>query len=906
MVLGSIPSSLEDPTPGHPTRRRQDSLQASKDKGDRKSKNREISKQGLHSSKERFPRREVDPRLVHSEHFHKVPQLQDVNSEGDQIVTTKEFLDNLPGSKRRLLARASEPHKEIIPNLPLEKPELAVQSNAIRPVRSSSHIHQGHSSRGESVSRRRDLVPPLSGRSVDSSLFKRRVRVPNKKSNRDHELPRLDPELQEISHFPSTSLHLARRLLRSQRPHSKHSNGYHVLLSESIVSSDFSTLHLSSRDNAPSRPSQLDQPSRPYSKANLAKNKKVNKVSQKSRFGHTSHFEQKRKTQSMQVDQGFPNPTKSRCPKSRHHHPDRRMSERLGISDRQQMLLGQLQQVNELLYKCSRNPHSLVLPPDGQGRGGNHSSPDGQQRSHSSHQEEHFPDISSLEPLRSDLEEGSPSKLDSHDLPYSGLLQCNSRPTVPPNGNAFRVVSFNNGLPEDPLSKPSTPSGPLCHTSQQQAPNIHLSLSRQQSSSSRLSDGPLEQMETSLSVPPLVHDFEGFSEGDGVQLRECNLNYSRHSFQTVVHVTGTPEDTFFSDSSPVTASSSRSVGHPTPSFQTSRVEAIKGSLAKKFPKCNGAIEVMAKTVRPASLSDYQQKYDTLMKYLKKNKISQDSLSRDCVFNFLHDELFIRRHLKPTTVEKYKTALTKPLLSRFGIDLRIEEAGDLIRGMKILRPNLPSQDPQWNLNKVLKFLDTVMPYPLSNENLLRKTAFLLLLASGMRVSELHACLRTEVSCRFTDDNYLQLSHHPLFLAKNESPTKRWKFKVIKPLVSQDGSPNKLCPVSSLKEYLNRPPVFKTGRLFRSANGAKELSKSQLSTEICKLIVQADPGTKAKVHDIRSYASSTALASTMITPSELADAIGWSSPETFFKFYRKAIEPLTREVSLPGPDPRGRSH
>ena len=86
----------------------------------------------------------------------------------------------------------------------------------------------------------------------------------------------------------------------------------------------------------------------------------------------------------------------------------------------------------------------------------------------------------------------------------------------------------------------------------------------------------------------------------------------------------------------------------------------------------------------------------------------------------------------------------------------------------------------------------------------------------------------------------------------------------------------------------------------------MSKSQLSTEICKLIVQADPGTKAKVHDIRSYASSTALAFTMITPSELADAIGWSSPETFFKFYRKAIEPLTREVSLPGPDPRGRSH
>ena len=124
--------------------------------------------------------------------------------------------------------------------------------------------------------------------------------------------------------------------------------------------------------------------------------------------------------------------------------------------------------------------------------------------------------------------------------------------------------------------------------------------------------------------------------------------------------------------------------------------------------------------------------------------------------------------------------------------------------------------------------------------------------------------------------------------------------------EDGRPNKLCPVSSLKEYLNRSPSIKTGRLFRSADGTKELSKNQLSTEICKLIIQADPGTKARVHDVRSYASSTALATTMITSSELADAIGWSSPQTFFKFYRKAIEPLTREVSLPGPDPRGPSH
>ena len=64
---------------------------------------------------------------------------------------------------------------------------------------------------------------------------------------------------------------------------------------------------------------------------------------------------------------------------------------------------------------------------------------------------------------------------------------------------------------------------------------------------------------------------------------------------------------------------------------------------------------MAKTVRPASLSDYQQKYEALMKYLEIHNISQESFSRDWVLNFLHNELFLRRQLKPTTVEKYETA-----------------------------------------------------------------------------------------------------------------------------------------------------------------------------------------------------------------------------------------------------------
>ena len=76
------------------------------------------------------------------------------------------------------------------------------------------------------------------------------------------------------------------------------------------------------------------------------------------------------------------------------------------------------------------------------------------------------------------------------------------------------------------------------------------------------------------------------------------------------------------------------------------------------------------------------------------------------------------------------------------------------------------------------------------------------------------------------------------------------------------------------------------------------------EVCRIILKADPQTKAKVHDVRKYAASCAFAHTMLTPTELSESIGWSGPATFFKYYRTAIEPLTREVSLPGPDPQDR--
>ena len=131
--------------------------------------------------------------------------------------------------------------------------------------------------------------------------------------------------------------------------------------------------------------------------------------------------------------------------------------------------------------------------------------------------------------------------------------------------------------------------------------------------------------------------------------------------------------------------------------------------------------------------------------------------------------------KPGTIARYKTALTIPQWMYFKINLKSEAFADLIRSMCLQRPNKPISAPAWSLDKVLDFLNK--ENKLSDKvSLLRKTAFLLLLTTGWRISELHACVRNSDFCTFSN-NSLSLRPHPSFLAKNESTRKRWSHKEI---------------------------------------------------------------------------------------------------------------------------------
>ena len=201
------------------------------------------------------------------------------------------------------------------------------------------------------------------------------------------------------------------------------------------------------------------------------------------------------------------------------------------------------------------------------------------------------------------------------------------------------------------------------------------------------------------------------------------------------------------------------------------------------------------------------------------------------------------------------AITEPLKLGFSIDLHDKGGSNLIKDMKTGRPSKTPKIPQWSLNKVLNFL-VQLPNAISTEMTLMKCSFLLMLATGWRVSELNACTRDPNYCKIINGK-LWITPNPLFLAKNEAPDKRRPPKIIEPLLMEDGKPSCLCPVEAFKQYIKKSSKFKAGNLWIHPNSSQSLQVTQLGNLICKLIKKANPGLEATVHELRKFAASYAL-------------------------------------------------
>ena len=219
--------------------------------------------------------------------------------------------------------------------------------------------------------------------------------------------------------------------------------------------------------------------------------------------------------------------------------------------------------------------------------------------------------------------------MDNLDFTHTGLLQRSSRPTVQTSRTSVRMGSSSKRLQKDSHTESQSSGGSVCDKTKQPTSNLCLSVSGRKRSSDRCSVYSMGQVEPSIHIPSNDTDFEGFSEIDRSIGRECSSRYTRLTQQTVVHVLESQEDSFIYDGSQTAADSSGQDSIPSSDYNTSRVETIKDSFRRKFPKCD-AIDLMLEELSENTLKDYEHKWKSFLKYLKEEKISQKEVIVDYV------------------------------------------------------------------------------------------------------------------------------------------------------------------------------------------------------------------------------------------------------------------------------------
>ena len=134
-------------------------------------------------------------------------------------------------------------------------------------------------------------------------------------------------------------------------------------------------------------------------------------------------------------------------------------------------------------------------------------------------------------------------------------------------------------------------------------------------------------------------------------------------------------------------------------------------------------------------------------------------------------LFEDKTLQLSTIKGYRAAICRVIKLSGGADLSDDpHLAALLRNFALERPVVRSSFPKWDLGLVLSAL-TKPPYePLGAASLLhlsRKTAFLLLLATGARQGEVHA-LDIDHTLILDRGNTIWLKPNRAFMAKNFNP------------------------------------------------------------------------------------------------------------------------------------------
>ena len=338
--------------------------------------------------------------------------------------------------------------------------------------------------------------------------------------------------------------------------------------------------------------------------------------------------------------------------------------------------------------------------------------------------------------------------------------------------------------------------------------------------------------------------------------------------------------------------------------QSEGSQAARGPFIRAALESRGwsaeSISVAEGALRVSSCEVYERHWREFVEWISAKGFSPRSVSLAAVVDFLR---FLRsdRKLVLSTIRSYVSAIRYPLQLAKGSDLFDDPSyAAFMRGLAASMPISRPVPVQWNLNVVLSFLQGVEPLSsVSSFALLKKTLFLVALASGRRISEL-THLSWKAPFLVITHSSAKLAYTPGFLAKNEVPGRLHSRIVIRRIACSSDSPERyLCPVRCLLHWRQR--IRDRGsvaeqQLFQSPDAVFQSPKrlSSLLVEVIKEShsVVSEEGARlmrVRAHDVRAVAASQLWLSCSDW-DQVSSAFSWKDKTVFIDHYSRGISAL----------------
>ena len=476
--------------------------------------------------------------------------------------------------------------------------------------------------------------------------------------------------------------------------------------------------------------------------------------------------------------------------------------------------------------------------------------------------------------------------------PCSRKLQCSGRSPVQRDTSSDRMdpgPGLSTFTVEADVHAP--PSGFVCDFEQPSSGSLRLSDFDGGSLVDRRSESGLERVEGGVPFSPHSFDFSGFDQASPVPWRGVDDSTLVAQPGMVSNARRPSQEVSQDPAAGVDPNSQRSADLRTALLDrcTTRLAFLK--LAYGGAWSQKVVDYLTTSLRPSTDRQYQSVWSKFQDFVILRQPLVIDL--DFIFSFLIF-IFESKGYQVNTLQAYKCALDLPLSVGFCLDMKSPKFTSLFRSMWLKRPGTQYQVPAWNLDLVLDLLSSNrFNINISSLDLVRKCLFLLGLALGSRLSEVHALLRGNRFVKFSRNfRSVTLIPNAAFLAKNEAPNFRRRPMVINGLFKRDGTPHCLCPVDTLRKYLELTGHFRSSKLFINPISGAPCNQGRIRFYFCSLIRLSQPGVFARFQDLRKFASWKAFWSNM-TWSSIRTRGFWRSNSALGRRYLQGSFPLASE-------------